>query len=50
MIYMCGECGYEFEGSEFVHKCPTCGADEESFIIQPFNVMSDLQAFDNVNE
>jgi len=49
MIFMCSDCGYEFEGDSNTEKCPTCGAGKDGFIIQPYNVMSEFETY-TVNE
>ena len=50
MIYLCSDCGLEFEGDEHTEECPTCKAGKDAFVIQPFNVMSEFESHTNLND
>jgi rubredoxin len=50
MIYLCSDCGNEFEGDGGTSTCPNCGAGKDAFIMQPFSVISECEAFCNVSE
>lgn len=43
MIYLCSDCGSEFEGNENTEFCPVCKAGKDAFVMQPFNVISEFE-------